>query len=281
MASSYNVSIMNNSLRHQYLNTMGIQTWLLKNSPDIMFIEEQIKTDTKSQQIKNPLDLVVQVDEATEANQEPKVQVKNIVKPQVEAVSDIPIEAETFQHIESCDLCSSRKNHLQVLTGNGNADANVFFVCEAPTADEDREGHYLTDDVQSLFSKMLDTISISKQYFFTGLVKCHSLDEYLVSQDNINNCSEHLIKQLEEFKPKVIVLLGSVQAQSFLKSSETFNQLRNKVHSIEVNNNSYQAIVSYHPAFLLRNPLYKREALKDLIMIKSIISTSNDQKNAN
>lgn len=272
---------MNNSLRHQYLNTIGIQTWLLKSSPDIMFIDEQIETDTKLQIINNPLDVVVQADEVTEANQQPKIQVKNVVKPQVEAVSDIPIEVETFKHIDFCELCPSRKNHLQVLTGNGNADADVFFICEAPTIDEDREGHYLTNDVQSLFSKMLDAISISRQYFFTGLVKCHSLDEYLVSQDDINNCSEHLIKQLEEFKPKVIVLLGSVQAQSFLKSSETFNQLRNKVHSIEINNNSYQAIVSYHPAFLLRNPLYKREALKDLIMIKSIISTSNEQKNAN
>lgn len=273
---------MNNSLRHQYLNSIGIQTWLLKSSPDIMFIENQIETDTKLQQINNPLyDNVIQADEVTEANQQPKVQVENIVKPQVETVSDIPIEAETFKHIDSCALCSSRKNHLQVLTGNGFANADVFFVCEAPTVDEDREGHYLTGDVQSLFSKMLDAISISKQYFFTGLVKCHSLDEYLVSQDDISNCSEHLIKQLEEFKPKIIVLLGSVQAQSVLKSSETFNQLRNKIHNIEINNKFYQAIVSYHPAFLLRNPLYKREALKDLIMIKSIISTSNDQKNAN
>ncbi len=272
---------MNNSLRHQYLNSIGIQTWLLKSSPDIISIEEQIETDIKLQIINNPLDLVVQTDEVTEAHQQPKVQFENIVKSQDEAVSDIPIEAETFKHIDSCDLCPSRKNHLQVLTGNGFANADVFFVCEAPTVDEDREGHYLTDDVQSLFNKMLASVSISRQYFFTGLVKCHSLDEYLVSQGDISNCSEHLIKQLEEFKPKIIVLLGSVQAQSFLKSSETFNQLRNKVHSIEINNNFYHAIVSYHPAFLLRNPLYKREALKDLIMIKSIISTSNDQKNAN
>ena len=276
-----NISIMNNSLRHQYLNTIGIQTWLLKNSPDIMFIEEKIETDTKLQLINNPLDDVVQPEERTEANQQPKVQVKNVVKPQDEAVSDIPIEAEKFKQIDSCELCPSRKNHMQVLTGNGYANADVFFICEAPTVDEDRGGHYLTDDMQSLFSKMLDAVSISNNYFFTGLVKCHSLDEYLVSQDDISNCSEHLIKQLEEFKPKIIVLLGSVQAQSVLKSTETFNQLRNKVHSIDINNNSYQAIVSYHPAFLLRNPLYKREALKDLIMIKSIISTANDQKNAN
>jgi len=213
---------MNNSLKHQYLNTIGIQTWLLKSSPDIMFIEEKIEADTKAQSIINPLD-VVRDEEITEENQRIKVESegKGVVKAQVEAASDIPVKAETFKQIDSCELCPSRKNHLQVLTGNGYANADVFFVCEAPTVDEDREGHYLTDDVQSLFSKMLDAISISKKYFFTGLVKCHSLDEYLVSQDDIINCSEHLIKQLEEFKPKIIVLLGSVQAQTVLTSTET------------------------------------------------------------
>jgi len=173
--------------------------------------------------------------------------------------------------IESCSLCSSRKNHLSILSGNGNADADVFFIAEVPNAAEERDGHYLTDGTQLLFDKMLESIGINNNYFFTGLVKCYSFEQFLVTEEETNNCRSHLIRQLEQIKPKILVLLGSIPAQALLNSTESFNQLRNSIHTIEINHQTYQAIVSYHPAYLLRNPLYKKEALKDLILINQLL----------
>ncbi|MCU7836819.1 MAG: uracil-DNA glycosylase [gamma proteobacterium symbiont of Taylorina sp.] len=232
---------MNKNLKQQYLNEIGIQTWLIKSSPDDVIIEEIVDNSSSSDQV-----------------------------PTLEQVDNIPVN-KSIRKITSCSLCSSRKNHLKVLSGEGNADAQVFFICEAPNAAEEREGHYLTDDSHSLFKKMLDVIGITNNYFFTGLIKCHSFENFLISEAEINNCRSHLITQLEQVKPDVLILLGTIQAQALLKSTDSFNQLRNKIHTIEINNQSYQAIVSYHPAYLLRNPLYKKEALKDLILIKSVL----------
>lgn len=283
---------MNDSLRHQYLKEIGIQTWLLKSSPDVLLLadvsvdkaepEEVLKSEQVIKasfidaniEIENPDKNKKEPQSETIAEIIPSINKKLVAESQTrhQTILDVPSETKSFHTIDSCLLCDSRKNHLQVLSGDGHADADVFFICEAPTAEEEREGHYLTGEVQSLFNKMLAAIKISNNYFITALVKCHSFNQCLLADGDISNCSRHLIAQLEEFKPGVIVLLGSVQAHSILKSSESFNQLRNKVHSVEINNTTYQAIVSYHPAYLLRNPLYKKEALKDLLLIKKLIN---------
>ena len=128
---------------------------------------------------------------------------------------------------------------------------------------------------------MLHAVELENDSVLTGIIKCYSLEEYLITEDEINNCRSHLIAQLEQVKPKVIVALGPVQAQAILNSNESFNQLRNKVHSININSkpvsslsstHSYPVIVSYHPSFLLRNPLYKKQALKDLLLIKDLLA---------
>ena len=258
---------MTNNLHQEYLNALGIQSWLLKTRPDYIY-KDDLESEAAIKSSEKPVTLNnIAVQQSS---------IKDVSMPLLQeiplVIQDNLLDAKALKKIAACTLCDSRKNHCQVLSGEGIAAADIFFICEAPNADEEREGHYLPGEVQSLFYKMLDVISIKNNYFITGLIKCHSFDNYLVTDEEIKNCSTHLIEQLEEFKPKVIVLLGVTQAQAILKTPKSFNELRNKIHSIEINNKTYQAIVSYHPAYLLRNPLYKKEALKDLILIKNFIS---------
>lgn len=219
------------------------------------------------------------------------VRLETAASPQVQAVvenisvSKIPVvssfDVELVKNIETCNSCPVRKNRLKPLVGEGSSNASVFFISDAPSAAEESEGHYLTGDMQILFNAMLHAIEVENDYFLTGIIKCYSLEEYLITEDEINNCRSHLIAQLEQIKPKVIVALGPVQAKAILNSNKSFNQLRNKVHSININSNptsslsaphSYPVIVSYHPSFLLRNPLYKKEALKDLLLMKDLLA---------
>jgi len=261
---------MNNRLRHQYLTEIGIQTWLLKTTADeLSFADAEVETKSAVESFSVPIEIKTAAENKIQKTSEVIVQ-KSLPKTKV-LQTLISLDTDLINKIESCSVCNSRKNHLKVLSGEGNADADVFFISEAPNAEEEREGHYLTGEVQLLFKKMLQVIEITNSYYFTGLVKCHSFENYLLIEEEINNCQNHLFAQLNQIKPKVLVLLGSVQAQAILKSKDSFKQLRKQVHKVEINNRTYQAIVSYHPAYLLRNPLYKREALEDLILIKSLL----------
>jgi len=252
---------MNNSLRTLYLKTIGIQSWQLKSAPDIEPVE-LIQTST-SPFFKGGLKGVKQL-------------VSNpLSPPSKEGGSEDPVvtelDSKLCQTIKHCQLCASRTKRLNALPGQGNSQASVFFISEPPNAEEDRSGHYLTGQAQTLFHAMLESIGLNEQYFLTGLIKCHSSEQFLLTDEEVKNCATHLQAQLQEIKPTVLIVFGAVQAQMVLQTEQSFNELRGKTHSVKINEKNYSVVVSYHPAFLLRNPLYKREALKDLIMVKKLL----------
>ena len=287
---------MNQSLRAQYLKAMSIPAWQLKSTPDEERFEaaqppaeEDIYQEPAAASIANKsIDLSdnthkAHSEVAADLNQSvipeelsEKLLAKNddpVVSVSSESVSESvsELDPEIIHSIQSCKLCASRTTRLKPLVGNGNAGASVFIISEPPNAEEDRAGHYLTGLAQTLFQSMLATMDLSDRYFLTGIIKCHSLEQFLVTEQEVNNCAAHLHHQLEQIKPSVILLLGSAPSQMILQTRESFNKLRGKVHSININNRDYLLVVSYHPAFLLRNPLYKKEALKDLIMLKQLL----------
>ncbi len=213
-------------------------------------------------------------------------QAPDIIEPQnqsVEPVDSISCEAPSIdpqsseldpdleQSIQNCKQCSKRQTRLNALSGQGASHAPIFVISEPPTADEDRAGHYLSQQSSTLFQSMLQCIDLKDKYFFTGIIKCYSLTDYLFSDDEITHCAPFLQSQIDQVQPAIIYVLGAKQAQSILQTKQSFNELRGKVHSISINNHQYSVIVSYHPAYLLRNPVYKREALNDLILMKSLL----------
>ncbi len=181
------------------------------------------------------------------------------------------LDTDLEQLIQDCRLCSKRQTRINPISGQGIDKASIFVISEPPTAEEDRAGSYLSGQASTLFKLMLHSIDKVDDYFFTGIIKCHSFSEYLVSNDEINHCATFLQSQIQKIQPKVLYVLGAKQAQSILKTKQSFNHLRGNVHSIVINNQPYSVIVSYPPAYLLRNPQYKREALKDLILMKSLL----------
>ncbi len=199
---------------------------------------------------------------------------------------DLPENTETehfvldqdLEHkISGCQLCPGRSQSLNSLSGQGFPNAPILFISDAPNADEDRAGHYLTDTRGHLFNKMLATIGIEQQYFYSGLVKCHSLQDFVVSEADAQQCSVLLAEQIQQLKPKLIVILGINPARILLKTTKTFKQLHGQLHSLNIAGQDYPALVSFHPDYLLRNPLDKKAALSDLLLIKQTIQLGSEE----
>lgn len=261
---------MNTSLRAQYLKTMGIQSWQLKSaSENVACLPEEQPADRIMPPVAdNPAN---SKEESAAVKKTVNFAETLVKKPESHSAAvALEQEAEFSQAIHSCRLCSSRAKRLNALVGEGDINASVFIISEAPTAEEDRSGHYLSATAQSLLHAMLDTIGLTEQYFLTGILKCHSLEQYLLTEEEVKNCTGHLHAQIQQINPSVLVVFGA-QARMILQSKHSFNELRGNIHRLTINDREYPLVVSYHPAFLLRNPLYKKEALKDLILIKSLL----------
>lgn len=325
----------NRSLQQQYLSAIGIQTWLLKATPQVeeepdnellpeldelpVITPVEVSVESSSgknsgsesdDQLSASLPVIESVEQqsyttasvpsessaflkperATDDNhfsenelhsnntppESPAIET-SIAKPSVtisavntSAVSELTIEnnTELSQLVAQCHTCPERSHRLNSLTGQGSSNASVLFITDAPNADEDSAGHYLDSSGLSLFKAMTKSIGIADNYYYTGIVKCHSLQDFVVSAEDIEQCSGFIEQQVEQIKPDLIVILGVNPARALLRSSQTFNELRGHIHQLNINKQTYPAIVSYHPAYLLRNPLYKRQAFSDLLLIK-------------
>jgi DNA polymerase len=185
--------------------------------------------------------------------------------------ADAAVFNELDNLISQCQLCPERSSRLHALPGQGNNNASVMIISEAPNAEEDRCGHYITGTSEILFRAMMQSIAINDDFYLTGLVKCHSYNKFLLTQSEQEHCFKFLQRQIEQLKPKVIVLFGFAQAKMLLKKNQAFPVLRKSIHSITINQTEYPVIVTYHPAYLIRNPLFKKQALADLIKIKSLL----------
>ncbi len=286
---------MNNLLRQHYLQAIGIQSWLLRSSieeiEDIEEVEEPENTEAEivSQQravlrAQSPQSIIHREQPHAEVNPPPAefpAAAQKVIPPAPEKKQAVLVPAqleetiqpvsELQQSISQCRQCPARAGRLNALAGQGNQDASVFVISEPPNAEEDRAGSYLSGQAQSLFSAMLQSIQVHQNYFFTGIIKCFSINDYLFSDEEVKHCSEHLRAQIEQTRPAVILVLGAAPSQTMLQSKKSFNELRGKAYSVTINNHDYPLVISYHPAYLLRNPLYKREALKDLILLKNLL----------
>jgi len=255
---------MNQSLRRLYLDAMGIQSWLLKSTLDEPLIELEIESEEPQLKTLAPKTLAPE-------NEPEKMLSKNIVPDIVAEKIIYTHDSDLVQMIRECKKCPSRQHRLNALIGQGSDDAPVFVITGAPTAEEDRAGHYCSGLSESLLFAMLCSVRLENSFYLSGLLKCYSMTDFVLNEQDVAQCIPYLYAQIEQVKPSILFVLGAFEAQNLLKTKQSFNDLRGKVHNVRINNKEYAVIVSYHPAYLLRNPLYKKESLKDLILLKAFL----------
>jgi len=148
--------------------------------------------------------------------------------------------------------------------GVGDPKAELMFVGEAPGADEDQQGEPFVGRAGQLLNNMIKAMGVSReQVYIANVVKCRPPSNRTPERDECDTCSPFLLRQIAVVKPKVIVALGAVAAKNLLGVESSLSSLRGRWHEYR----GCKLAVTYHPAYLLRDPRQKAEAWKDLQMV--------------
>jgi DNA polymerase len=199
------------------------------------------------------------------------------LKPE-QSVSD-PVEALKIirEDLGDCTRCPLHKQgRKQIVFGVGDPTTDLMFVGEGPGADEDAKGEPFVGRAGQLLNNMIKAMGIEReQVYIANIVKCRPPGNRQPEREECETCSPFLMRQIAVVKPKVIVALGATAAKTLLAMSASMIQLRGRfydfkpagVRSNDPNWDGCKLAVTYHPAFLLRDPRQKGEAWKDLQMV--------------
>ena len=177
--------------------------------------------------------------------------------------------------VSSCTACTLCKGRTQTVFGVGNPRAHWMIVGEAPGEQEDRQGEPFVGKSGQLLDNMLRAIRLTRgeaapaqQVYIANSVKCRPPGNRNPEPDELAQCEPFLIRQIALVQPKIILAMGRFAVQSLLRSSEPIGKLRGRVHRYE----GVPLVVTYHPAYLLRNPDDKARAWEDLCLARAVAS---------
>ncbi|WP_424244278.1 DNA polymerase [Elusimicrobium posterum] len=181
------------------------------------------------------------------------------------------------QTILTCKKCPLGEARLNAVPGEGNPNATVLFIGEGPGFDEDHKGRPFIGRAGTLLTKMIEAMGIKREeVFIANMVKCHPMvdpsnpekhgNDRAPSPSEIAFCRKYIEEQIRIISPKYIVALGGVAAKSLLGDAGSLGALRNKIHDLDIEDLKapVKVIATYHPAALLRNPAWKKDAWADL-----------------
>jgi uracil-DNA glycosylase len=165
------------------------------------------------------------------------------------------------EEIGECTRCALHKGRNKLVFADGDPNARLMFVGEGPGADEDAQGLPFVGRAGQLLNNMIVAMGLQReQVYICNVVKCRPPGNRTPEPEEANTCTPFLFKQIDVVRPQVIVALGATAATYLLGHRQPLAGLRGRVHAFR----GTQLIVTYHPAFLLRDPRQKKEAWADL-----------------
>ncbi len=169
------------------------------------------------------------------------------------------------EEIGDCTRCRLHKQgRKQIVFGVGNPNADLMFIGEAPGADEDEQGEPFVGRAGQLLNNMIKAMGLLREdVYIANIIKCRPPSNRTPERDECETCSPFLMQQIKVISPKAIVALGAVAAKTLLAVNAPMSELRGHWYDFR----GTRLAVTYHPAFLLRDPRQKKEAWKDLQMV--------------
>jgi DNA polymerase len=169
------------------------------------------------------------------------------------------------EDIGDCTRCKLHKQgRKQIVFGVGNPNADLLFIGEAPGADEDMKGEPFVGRAGQLLTNMIKAMGLSREeVYIANIIKCRPPGNRTPERDECETCSPFLMRQIAVVKPKAIVALGAVAAKTLLAINAPMSEFRGRWYDFR----GTKLAVTYHPAFLLRDPRQKKETWKDLQMV--------------
>ncbi len=176
-------------------------------------------------------------------------------------------------HVAACTRCALHKTARHPVPGEGNPQAEVLCVGEAPGANEDEQGRPFVGDAGQLLNKILGAIQLEREdVFICNVLKHRPPGNRDPLPDEVAACQPYLLRQIELVRPKVIIAWGRFAAQTLLQTTTGIGQLRGHLHRYH----GVPLIVTYHPAALLRNEAWKRPTWEDVKLARRVLDASRD-----
>jgi uracil-DNA glycosylase family 4 len=180
--------------------------------------------------------------------------------------------AQLQSAVAACTGCSFCQSRQQAILGEGLASADWMIVGDAPGEDEDKEARSFAGPAGQLLDNMLKALSLKReQVYLTHALKCRTPVGRNASQVEVSHCATYLARQVELVQPKVILAMGRTAALALLQSAEPLGKLRSQVQSFK----GVPVVVTYPPAYLLRNQADKAKAWADLCMAASLVQSTS------
>jgi uracil-DNA glycosylase family 4 len=181
-----------------------------------------------------------------------------------------PVAYESMEDIraaiENCRACPLYKTRTNIVFGTGNEQARLVFVGEAPGSDEDKQGQPFVGRAGQKLTQIIEAIGLSRQeVYIANVLKCRPPGNRNPLPDEIKACEPYLIAQLRLIKPRVICALGTFAAQTLLRTTQSISRLRGRFHTYH----GIKLMPTYHPAYLLRNPKFKRNVWEDVQKVRA------------
>jgi DNA polymerase len=173
---------------------------------------------------------------------------------------------EAVRTCTACGLCRQRK---QAVFGVGNESAPWLFIGEGPGADEDEQGEPFVGQAGKLLDSMLAAIGLARgrEVYIANVVKCRPPGNRVPSPEEAAACAPYLDRQIELISPKLIVALGKTAVLRLLGADSSLASLRGRIHRYR----DIPLVVTYHPAYLLRNLPDKAKAWEDLLFARQTL----------
>jgi DNA polymerase len=184
---------------------------------------------------------------------------------------DWPTLRDTVAACTACRLCEGRQ---QTVFGVGNPRAHWMIVGEAPGEQEDLKGEPFVGKSGQLLDNMLRALGLTRsdaeahqQVFIANTVKCRPPGNRNPEPAELAQCEPFLMRQIALVQPRIILAMGRFAVQSLLRSTEPIGRLRGRVHQYQ----GVPLVVTYHPAYLLRNPEDKSRSWDDLCLAQEVL----------
>ena len=175
--------------------------------------------------------------------------------------------------VASCTGCGLSQSRQQAILGEGLASADWMIVGDAPGEEEDKEARSFAGPAGQLLDNMLKALSLTReQVYLTHALKCSTPVGRNASQVEVSHCATYLARQVALVQPKVILAMGRTAALALLQSAEPLGKLRSQVQSFK----GVPVVVTYPPAYLLRNQADKAKAWADLCLAASLVKSTSD-----
>jgi uracil-DNA glycosylase family 4 len=170
-----------------------------------------------------------------------------------------------------CTRCRLAEGRTKVVFSSGNPHAELMFVGEGPGADEDRQGLPFVGAAGELLNKIIQAIEKTREeVYIANVVKCRPPGNRDPQPDEVATCRGYLDKQIALVRPRILVALGRVAAQTLLGNDSPIGRMRGQWFQVQ----GIPTMVTYHPAALLRNPALKRPTWEDMQQVRDFLRTS-------